>query len=513
MSRIRLFSKMIESNKRFWLDINKKEDDNGCLLYESFYNEPAMIYGIAKTALTIANIKGLKPLCLVPLKTNKANSNLIYSMNNNVLGRKKDFLSTSIKNIFPILKYIFSIQNKQDLLNLKIEEYEIGKYIYDAMLITFKIPEITIINTSIRKRILLEICYFFYFKKLIDQYKIKMIVLGDNVYRYGLLFELAKYNKIECITPVNLNAFSMRKYESFSEFNIHDRKPENSIIDKLDLNIVKKYIDNYFSKRFSANLEQHDVLKAFSKSKKIYTKEEIVKQYDLNPSLPIIIIMNHIFSDAPHAYPDGLYDDYKEWLISTVKALQKNKKINFLIKEHPSADLYSEKGVINSILKELKCENYLLKDDVHSLTVLNEFDVVITCGGTIGQEFIYKGKPVVLGAKPPYSGFGFTTEPKTKDEYEKLLSCGAENIPLLSSEQRENANKVIYHDFVLLNNYSDDLEIGGQRFYMGREFDNDTFYENILKYNTIPLEDQKIYRLLEKFIGSDNKHLLRDLDE
>ena len=233
----------------------------------------------------------------------------------------------------------------------------------------------------------------------------------------------------------------------------------------------------------------------------------------MNPSLPIIIIMNHIFSDAPHAYPDGLYDDYKEWLISTVKALQKNKKINFLIKEHPSADLYSEKGVINSILKELKCENYLLKDDVHSLTVLNEFDVVITCGGTIGQEFIYKGKPVVLGAKPPYSGFGFTTEPKTKDEYEKLLSCGAENIPLLSSEQRENANKVIYHDFVLLNNYSDDLEIGGQRFYMGREFDNDTFYENILKYNTIPLEDQKIYRLLEKFIGSDNKHLLRDLDE
>jgi hypothetical protein len=288
---------------------------------------------------------------------------------------------------------------------------------------------------------------------------------------------------------------------------------KKNILEKLDSNNVKNYIDEYFSKRFSANLEQHDVLKAFSNKKKIYTKNEIIKQYNLNPNLPIVIIMNHIFCDAPHAYPDGLFDDYKEWLINTILNLKKNKNINFLIKEHPSADLYSELGVINEILRGLDCEHLLLKDDVHSLTVLNEFDVVITCGGTIGQEFLYKGKPVVLGAKPPYSGFGFTIEPKTRYEYESLMSKGIEKLPLLTSEQKEMVNKVIYHDFVLLDNYSDDLEIGGQRFYMGRDFEYDKFYEEILKYNDTSLNNQKIYKLLSKFISSDNKHLLKDNNE
>ena len=508
-----IFNKMIESNKKFWSKVNKKNDSNGYLLYETFYTEPAMIYGISKTALSIAKSKNLKPLCIESLRISEENKTLVYSMNNTVVGNKNDFLKACLKKSFSILRYILIIDSKQDLLNLKIEQYEIGKYIYDSILITFKIPEINEITSSIRKRILLEICYFYFFKDLINKYDIKIIVLGDNVYRYGLLFELAKYNNIECITPINLNAFSMRKYQSSNEFNIHDRKPESKTLQALNNNKVKTYIDDYFSKRFSANLEQHDVLKAFSSAKKIYTKNEIIEQYNLKKELPIVIVMNHIFCDAPHAYPDGLYDDYKEWLVNTIINLKKNKNINFLIKEHPSADLYNELGVINKILQDLDCESLLLKDDVHSLTVLNEFDVVITCGGTIGQEFIYKGKPVVLGAKPPYSGFDFTTEPKIKEEYESLMREGIEKLPLLNDEQKEMVNKVIYHDFVLLDNYSDDLEIGGQRFYMGRDFDYDKFYEQILIYNNIPLEEQKVYKLLNKFIKSANKHLLRDLNE
>ncbi|MBT5491635.1 hypothetical protein HOK00_04965 [bacterium] len=508
-----LFEKVIESNKKFWSKVNKKDDKNGYLLYETFYTEPSMIYGISKTALTIANIKKLKPLCVESLRSNEKNNTLVHSMNKTIVGNKNDFLKSCIKNNLGILKHILNINSKQDLLNLKIEQYEIGKYIYDSVLINFKIPEINTMTFNIRKRILLEICYFYFFKKLIKSYNIKIMVLGDNVYRYGLLFELAKYNNIECITPINLNAFSMRKYEINSEFNIHDRKPEKRILEQLDDNSVIKYIDEYFSKRFSANLEQHDVLKAFSNEKKIYTKNEIIRKYNLIDNLPIVIIMNHIFCDAPHAYPDGLYDDYKEWLINTIVNLQKNKRTNFLIKEHPSADLYNELGVINKILKELDCEHLLLKDDVHSLTVLNEFDVVVTCGGTIGQEFVYKGKPIVLGAKPPYSGFGFTTEPKTRDEYESLMRKGIEELPLLTLEQKNMANKVIYHDFVFLDNYSDDLEIGGQRFYMGRDFDYDKFYEQIIKYNDTSLNDQKIYKLLNNFISSNNKHLLKDNNE
>lgn len=503
-----IFDKSIESNKRFWSKENKKNGDNGCLLYEMFYSDPAMIYGISKTALSIAKIKGLRPICITGLRGKKERFDLINSMIDTTVGNPFYFILSSLKNSLNILRFLFLINNKKKLINLKIEKHHVGPYIYDAILRVLNLTEVNAMTFSVKKILILELCYFYLFKDLFNKYNLKTIVLGDNVYRCGLLFELAKNNGIECIAPINLNNFSMRKFEEFEDFNIHCRKPELNVLDQLNCDEADKYNKDYFNKRFSANIAQHDVLKAFSNSKSIYSRRELARQYDLKIDLPIIGIMAHIFCDAPHAYPNTLYDDYKEWIVSTVKALKKNNKVNFLIKEHPAFSLYNEDGVMNSVLKDLSCDKYLLKDDVHSLSILNEFDVVITCGGTIGQEFVYKGKPVVLGSKPSYSEFGFTTEPKNKEEYERLLESGIEKLPPLNQEQKNIASKVIYHDFVLLDNYSDDLEIGGQRFYMGRDFDYDKFYEQTILYNETPLEEQKIYKILNKFIKSNSKNML-----
>ena len=144
---------------------------------------------------------------------------------------------------------------------------------------------------------------------------------------------------------------------------------------------------------------------------------------------------------------------------------------------------------------------------------MNDVDVVVTCGGTIGLEFAYMGKPVVLAAKAPYSGFGFTIEPNSVEDYEGLLKNSVGRLPKLTEKQKDMANKVIYHDFVLQDNYSDDLEIGGQRFYLGREFDYNSFYEQILIYNTVSLDEQLLYKKLKNFINSESKHMLVSLFE
>lgn len=81
-----LFKQAIESNKKFWSKVNKKDDTNGYLLYEMFYSEPAMIYGISKTALSIAKIKGLKPVCITGLRRNEKSIDLINSMIDTIVG-------------------------------------------------------------------------------------------------------------------------------------------------------------------------------------------------------------------------------------------------------------------------------------------------------------------------------------------------------------------------------------------------------------------------------------------
>ena len=82
-----------------------------------------------------------------------------------------------------------------------------------------------------------------------------------------------------------------------------------------------------------------------------------------------------------------------------------------------------------------------------------------------------------------------------------------ENLPVLSEEQREIAIRAAYVMFCRSNNWSSDLELGGERIYMGKSYDDNLIYSNILKYNETALEDQKIYRLLKRFVDSDYKQL------
>lgn len=506
-----LFERVLESNNAFWKKTNCTSA-SASLLYESFYAEKPLIYGVSKVALCIAKAHKLNPLCIKSLTIRQDNNAFVESMNANCWGSKKDYFLSFFKNAMRVVRLWIRVGNGADLLKLKYEKYELGIYIYDFILRTLALPTLHKLSVKIRIKIMLELFYFFAFKDLIAKHNIKVIVLGDNVYRYGLLFEIAKRDMIPCYCPINLNAFSLRKFDNEEDYCCHDRKPSKELLDSLDCEKVNARLDAYFKQRFSANLEQHDVLKAFSGDKVVFSREALVVEYNLKSEAPIVVVMAHIFADAPHGYPGTLYDDYTQWFKESVRALQRNDAVNFLVKEHPSAALYNEKGIVRGLLKELGAEDALFRDNVHSLTVLNNCDVVVTCGGTIGQEFAYKKKAVVLAAAPPYSGFGFTIEPATRAEYEALLRNGVESLPPMSDEAHMMAKKVAYHDFMLLQNYDDSLEIGGERFCMGKDFDEDRFHENICAYNNIPLKKQNVYSLLEPFCLSDKKHLLREED-
>jgi hypothetical protein len=506
-----IFNKTLSTNKKFWKRYSKNSDISGALLYETMYSEQALIYGISKTALTISNILNLTPICIRGMNSTDENIDLVKSMNTNVLGSKYDFILSFIHNMIAIFLAWAPINCRNFLLDLNIGEYKIGTYIYDHLLVRFNTPTLDKFDFKIRLVILMEIGYFFFFKSVILNKKVKFIIAGDYVYRYGFLFEIAKQNSIPCISPVNLNTISMRMFVTENDYKVHDRTPDENILNTLEEDIINEKISKYFDDRFSASMEQHDVIKAFSDSKVFYTRQRLIKKYKLNKNMPIVVVMAHIFTDAPHAYPDTLYDDYYEWVKQTVINLKKNKNINFLVKEHPSADLYNECGILKKLLKDLELDQYMLDEGVHTLSILNECDAVVTCGGTIGQEFLYKGKQVVLAAKPPYSGFGVTTEFNMKNEYENFLRTNMFTDFSLSKEQQLMANKIIYYDFILLDNYSKDLEIGGQRYYLGREFDYDKFYHSIIEYNQTPLDQQHIFRLLRKYIESEKCHLINKL--
>lgn len=488
-----------ENEKYFNQNFNVSSDE--IMLFESFYSNKNLIYGITKVCLTLSLILNLKPLCILPPATK--NHNFIKSLCGNTINSRSLLLKSIFKN-FIFLTTIFFTINKIKLLNLTINGVNIGKYIYDAILIRHKIISIDKINFKFRLNIVFEVAFYFCFKQLFLKYNVKYLVLGDNTYRHGMLLELSKKFNVKCITPLDLNAFQLSKYNSTKDYEEHCYAIKSQYLEKIkNKKEAIRIANDYLDKRFSGSLDQHDVLNAF-KNKKIKTKEQFCNEYNLDQRKKIVAIIPHIFCDACHAYPQTLYSDYYEWFVETAKILSQNKYINIIVKEHPSAHLYNEQGKLDQILKKFNFNIIRIDPNENQYSLIQNSDMVVSCGGTIGLEFSCIGKPVFLAAKPPYSNLGFTIDSESKEDYKKnLLNCHLKGN--LNIVQKENALLTAYLTFCKNDINIDKLEIGSQKVSFGKTYKKDILFNEISNYQKIKISDQYIYSCLNDFINNPNR--------
>ena len=490
------------SNNTNYFNSNFKNDNEDYLLFESFYDIENLIYGISKVSLICSKILGLKPICMLPLNSTD-NNKFIKSICPNYIKTKTLLLKAFIFNFFSIICRIILI-NKATLLSLRVDGVLIGKYIYDSILIKYKIPTLKTLKFKYLFRVLLELTHFYMFKKILDSKPIKCIIIGDNTYRYGLLFELSKKYKIPCICPVNLNSLSMSKFTSDNHYINHCYSIEDKYISEIkDKKQALNEINDYFNKRYNGEIEQHDVLKAFKNKTKL-SKDEFLDKYNLNRDKKIIVIMPHIFCDAPHGYPNTIFDDYYEWLEFTIVQLKKNKNINLLFKEHPSASLYNEENILSNILDKYEIGGHLIDKNENTSSVILHADVVVTCGGTIGLEFSCQGKPVILAAAPPYSGLGFTIDSPNKKSYKNSLQ-NCHNLKKLNDKQIKKALLTAYLTYCKIDKSIENIEIGSETVLLGRKYDKNLLFNEIENFQKVKIENQKIFKLLDDFISSTNR--------
>jgi hypothetical protein len=494
-------SKDFLSNNMQYFNENFDIKSDEIILFESFYPIKNLIYGITKVGLTLSSILNLKPICILP-PSNK-NHDFIKSLCKNTIN-SRSLLLKSIFGNFTFLITIFFRIDKMKLLNLTIDGINIGKYIYDAILIRNKIISIDKINFKFRLNIILDLAFYFCFKQLFLKYNVKYLVLGDNTYRHGLLFELSKKFNVKCIAPVNLNSFKLSKFICKDDYYEHCYSITNKYLKEIkNKNEAIRIANDYFVKRFSGSIEQHDILNAFD-NKKIKTKEQFCIDYNLDQRKKIVAIIPHIFCDAPHAYPNTLYSDYYEWFVETVKILSKNLNINIIVKEHPSAHLYNEEGKLDEILKKYNFNITRINPNENQYSLIQTVDIVVTCGGTIGLEFSCTGKPVILAAKPPYSNLGFTIDNKNIDQYkENLLNCHL--LENLSRVKKENALLTAYLSYCINEIDITKLEIGSEIISLGKKYSDNLLYENILDYQKIKISDQYIFSYLKDFLNNNNR--------
>ena len=136
-----------------------------------------------------------------------------------------------------------------------------------------------------------------------------------------------------------------------------------------------------------------------------------------------VLILLHDFFDSAHVYEWMIFDDFWDWIISTVKYCRQ-KKLKVAIKPHPN-EIAESKEYSELLFKHISGMGGEVKrvprDIPNNVLFQMSPSVITTVYGSVAAEAAFCGLPAVLAGDHPAINFDFCTTAKTKMEYFDLL--------------------------------------------------------------------------------------------
>jgi len=505
-----IFRKFIDSNKSFFLKKREGRDNRrGKILVDLQITDVFIASSIMKMSLAVSDVLDRDIIVISAMRAKGDLIELIKSYNPmKVISAKFLIASGFLFNIAKIIKLAMNINTGDDLVAIKIQDMPIGMHIYDLILRRMGLSSIDKLSLQQRFYLAVELSFFYSILGYINRHNISYAILPDNVYRQGLIFEIVKKKVIPSISAIDINGMSMHKYTSAEDYIQHCRTPDMDIVVKI-MNTPGLYSDanKYLLYRTSGQEQQHDIVRAYSKEKMEIHRTDLINTYNLHPDKKIVLVMAHVFSDAPHAYPGMLFKDYEDWLIKTCTQLSQNQNVNFLVKEHPSASLYKEDGLVDLILGKHGFKNKVIAKNINTKSLFGAIDVIVTCGGTAGMEFPCFGIPVLVAAKPPYASFPYILSPDTKTTYYSELNRIHE-YNSLSNDNIRLAKCVLYVIHSVMKIEKNNIGMGSQPYYLGYDFDVNLFIQEMLEDNLNGRGYITLRQTMEEFLAGKHNNFI-----
>ena len=444
----------ISLNTEKWKNSQKGNHKNGYVLVEGFLASygPNYLLRTGVISKAIEENKQLIPLVLFNnyLEYEKEKIKLYQSFDINNFLSVKNFHASFFRQYyikFIAKKFFHKVKEPKDLLKLKYKNIVFGDLLYDTILKDFP-NESTIKKVSERelKYITQAINYITIYRKLLKKRNIKLFVATHTQFlMYGLLFRTCLSKNIPVIETTDIQFWFHKnnsKDGSFSDTKFHEYMHRKIKEISKNEKILISDIDNILEDRFSAKFDQSDVRRAY-KDKKTYNSNELRKKLNIDNENPFVYVFAHIFSDSPQiASRRLLFPDYYTWLEETIDFISKIDYINWIIKPHPAYIIYNEKGMVENLINKYKNSSvYLSPSDLNPVSVVETAKAIVTAQGTVGIEYSCMGVPVLLSGTPFYSGFGFTIEPNSIENYLSKLK-EIDKVQKLSKNQIIQAKKV-----------------------------------------------------------------------
>jgi hypothetical protein len=352
----------------------------------------------------------------------------------------------------------------RNFLELEYHGVDIGRHVLSSISRTLYRGKIDLECPEVRA-LLQEVTPYSYksvgaAEALLDKVRPEVMLFAERGYTpFGELSDVAlkrKINVIQWDIASRDDAISFKRY-TYDTRRAHpySLSPESwaSIkkmewTEELDRWLSREMEESYATGRwFSYQRLQH--------GKKVKSREDVLRELRLDFNKRTAVIFPPVLWDASFCWGEGLYDDYEEWFVETIRAACANPALNWIIKLHPvnvwrlEADGYKAQlpdiAVIRDRVGTLPRHVKMVYPDtpINTFSFFFTADYAVTVRGTIGLEMASFGIPVVTAGTGHYSGLGFTVDPADRRDYLTTLAQ-IQGLSPLTSEQREFAKKYVY---------------------------------------------------------------------
>ncbi len=352
-----------------------------------------------------------------------------------------------------ILKFN-KIKNVKDLLNFRINNIDYGQAVYEQFIRFKKNPDITKIDINFYYLMSKVLYLDANFNKIFKNFKNSYLVQSETQY---LPFRISLQNalkfNIKVISKRGISKNGIRIYKKFRERNENRNKISRDLFNRYYFKYIaknKNKVNKFYiqqNRNFFGKDTYQQIFKNKKKSKIISSKLDLCKLLKLNSNKPIVIILGHELTDGNLNNSWNLFENDMYWLKETMNKIVSLDSVNWIIKPHPSEDIYDAKIKTKS-LYEKYCKNKKhIKLFPKNLKLQNEnkiYSCAITSHGSAGFEFPGIGIPTIICGDTPYSSLGFNVEPKSKKEYFKFLK----NIKKIKKNSKLEIQKCRFFNFM-----------------------------------------------------------------
>ncbi len=171
-----------------------------------------------------------------------------------------------------------------------------------------------------------------------------------------------------------------------------------------------------------------------------------------------VVIFLHDFYDSPNVYPGFVFNDFWDWITSTIETLDA-AAIPFVLKPHPNQIALSD-AASEELREKYPAVRWLDRSTNNAELATAPISCGVTAYGTVANELAYLGVPTICAAAHPHQSFGFSRTARSRQEHADLLVDHATR-PLSAPEMKVQAMQF----YSIQNNLHDPVQAALGRAY------------------------------------------------